>query len=56
MINIFMLVDIAHIMLLAKYIATAVSKIGFRPQMSDNLTHTGAAAPLARMNAPATQL
>jgi hypothetical protein len=46
------LLETAQTIELAKYIATDVRRIGFRPQMSENLAHTGAAAVFARRYEP----
>lgn len=40
------LVDVAHIAEPAEKVATAASKMTFRPQMSESLAHTGVAAAL----------
>jgi hypothetical protein len=42
-----MLVDVAQMMEVTKYIPTAESKMGLRPHMSESLAHTGAAAAFA---------
>jgi len=34
-----MLLDAAHMMELAKYRATVISRIGFRPQISESFAH-----------------
>jgi len=41
---------------LAKNIATAVRRMGFRPQMSDSLAHIGPAAAFARRYAAPIQV
>jgi hypothetical protein len=43
-----MLVAFAQIIELQKNMAVEQHRIGFRPQMSENLAQTGAAAALAR--------
>ena len=53
--NIFIFVDIAHRIDVAKYIPTAISRIGFRPHMSESFAQMGAEAPLARRYAPPIQ-
>jgi len=42
-----MLVERAQIMELAKYKATAIKRIGFRPHISENLVQTGPTAVVA---------
>lgn len=39
-----MLLETAHMMELAKYRATTVNRIGFRPHMSESLAHIGTTA------------
>jgi hypothetical protein len=46
--SIFMVVETAQIIEVMKYIPTANRRIGLRPQISESLTHTGAAVALAR--------
>ncbi len=50
--SIFILVDRAHRIELAKKKATAVRSISFLPQMSDNFAQTGEAAVFASKYAP----
>ena len=52
MISILILIDSAQIVELQKNNATAASKIGLRPQISDSLAHIGPAAEFARRYAP----
>lgn len=42
-----MLLETAHKMELAKYRATAISKIGFRPHMSESFAHIETTAVVA---------
>lgn len=42
-----MLLDTAHMMELAKYSATAISRIGFRPHMSESFAQIGTTAVVA---------
>ena len=42
-----MLLETAHMMELAKYRATAISRIGFRPHMSESFAHMGTTAVVA---------
>jgi len=42
-----MLLETAHMMELAKYRATAISRIGFRPHMSESFAHIGTTAVVA---------
>ena len=46
------LLETAQTIELAKYIATDVRRIGFRPQMLESLAYTGAAAVLANRYEP----
>ena len=47
-INLLMLVDVAHIAEPAEKVTTAASKRIFRPQISESLAHTGVAAALGK--------
>ena len=47
-----MVVDVAQIMEVTKYIPEQDSKMSLRPQMSESLAHTGAAAAFASRYAP----
>ena len=42
-----MLLETAHMMELAKYRATAISRIGFRPHMSESFAQIGTTAVVA---------
>jgi len=48
--------DSAQTIELAKNIATAVRRMGFRPQMSDSLAHIGPAAAFANRYAAPIQV
>lgn len=50
--SIFMLLETAQMIDVTKYVPTAATRIGFRPQMSDNFAHTIAAAAFAKRYAP----
>jgi hypothetical protein len=50
-----MLCASAHIIDVAKKKAVEINRIGFLPHISENFTHTGAAAALANRYAPPIQ-
>jgi hypothetical protein len=53
--SISMLLEAAQTMELAKYKTTAVSRMGFRPQISESLAHTGTVAVVAMTYEPPIQ-